>query len=151
MVHKNWPHFSALIFLAGIFLQKFPQPFPEFFWQIRKGSEFWVSWHGGGGAVVRKSRTIELILRGSSHTRSLSLLRIGHNSLQAFTVLFTILCKLSQFSSTSDLDSWKVCSTQVFLNAMWVEEGLTQAGTMVSSKSIDMCLKGSSTKKISIA
>ena len=28
--------------------------FPGIFWQIRKGSEFWVSWHSGGGAVVRK-------------------------------------------------------------------------------------------------
>ena len=130
IVHKIVQIFRRLYFWLGIFYRKFPQTLLEYFWQIRKGSElwvsghgsggavvrkssfdfrwftkigqifhrlylnifwqirkgsgFWVSWHDGGGAVVRKSRTIELILRGSSHTPSLSLIRVGHNSLQSF-------------------------------------------------------------------
>ena len=39
----------------------------DFFGKLDRVGKFWVSWHGW--AVVRKSRTIQLILQGSSNTQ----------------------------------------------------------------------------------
>ena len=79
----------VIIFFCVFLHRYFPKHSSRYFGQIRKGSQFWVSWHVGGG-LVHKSRTIHLILQGSSHTRSLSpfskMIRIYQDSLQSFTI-----------------------------------------------------------------
>ena len=80
----------VVIYFCVFFLHRyFSKHSSRYFGQIRKGSQFWVSWHVGGG-LVHKSRTIHLILQGSSHTRSLSpfskMIRIYQDSLQSFTI-----------------------------------------------------------------
>ena len=42
-----------------------------FFGKLDRVGKFWVSWHGW--AVVRKSRTIQLILQGSSNTQLITI------------------------------------------------------------------------------
>ena len=138
---KSSCYFRCFTKIGHIFLQLyfylgfFTEFFHNLFCQIRKGSEFWVSWHGGSGAVVRKSsfdfrwftkighifhRLYWNIFwqirkgsqfwvswqggveRGSVNREPFSSFSPGHPTHPVYhcSEIVTILCNLSQFSST---------------------------------------------------